>query len=227
MLKELLKEFNLTDTKIEQLNKLRKVCLEYNKHTNLTSITDEEEFNYKHILDSISIIKFYELNNSKILDVGSGGGFPGLVLAIVLEDSEIVMLDSNNKKTKYIDHAIKELGLTNASTINARVEEVDLKEKFDFTISRAVAALNILLEITANTIKINGKGIYYKGSNLQDELPEHWDSVNKKLGLEYLKIDEFNLDNETNRTFISFEKKNPTGKEYPRLYSQIKKTPIY
>ncbi len=167
------------------------------------------------------------MNNKKILDVGSGGGFPGLVLAIVLDDSEVVMLDSNNKKTKYIDHAIKELGLTNASTINARVEEVDLKEKFDFTISRAVAALNILLEITANTVKLNGNAIYYKGSNLQDELPEHWDSVNNKLGLEYLKVDEFKLDEDTNRTFISFEKTKSTGKEYPRLYSQIKKSPLY
>ncbi len=227
MLKELLKYFNLTDKQLDKLNKLREVCLEYNKHTNLTSITNEEDFNIKHILDSISIIKFFELNNKKILDVGSGGGFAGLVLALVLEDSNIIMLDSNNKKTKYIDYAINELGLTNASTINARVEEANIYEAFDITLSRAVAAQNILLEITASTIKVGGMGIYYKGTNLDDEINTDWKNVESKLGLSFNKIDDFDLDEETTRKFISFDKIKSTDKEYPRHYSQIKKKPIY
>lgn len=227
MLKELLIDFNLSNEKIEKLNELRRVCLEYNKHTNLTSITDEYEFNVKHILDSLSILKFHNLNNKKILDVGSGGGFPGLVLAIVLEDSEITMLDSNNKKTKYIDFAISELEINNAKTINARVEEFDLKEKFDITVSRAVASLNILLEITANTIAIDGKGIYYKGSNLEDESTKNWGLVKEKLGLSFLSVDSFLLNEDTERRIISFEKIKSTNEEYPRHYSKIKKKPIF
>ncbi len=227
MLKEILKDYNLSNEKIEKLNRLREFCLEYNKHTNLTSITDEREFNIKHILDSISIIKFFNLSNKKILDVGSGGGFPGLVLAIILEDSEIVMLDSNNKKTKYIDSAIEELGLKNARTINARIEESDVNEGFDITLSRAVAALNILLEITASSIKINGQGIYYKGSNLEDELTSNWSDVNNKLGLELSEVFEFELEGEGKRNFISFSKTKQTEIGYPRHYSQIKKKPIF
>ncbi len=227
MLKELLKDFNLSDEKVEQLNKLREVCLEYNKHTNLTSITNEEEFNIKHILDSMSILKFHNLNGKKILDVGSGGGFPGLVLAIILDDSEIVMLDSNNKKTKYIDFAISELELTNASTINKRVEEAGLTEKFDVTVSRAVAALNVLLEITADTIKKDGIGIYYKGSNLDEELPREWINVNNKLGLTLNSDDSLILEGEAERRIISFIKTATTKEGYPRHYSQIKKKPIF
>ncbi len=227
MLREILKDFDLSEEKIDQLNKLREVCLEYNTHTNLTSITDEEEFNIKHILDSLSVLKFHDLNNKKILDVGSGGGFPGLVFAIVLDNSEITMLDSNNKKTKYIDHAIEELGLKNAKTINMRVEEAGLKESYDVTVSRAVAALNILLEITADTIKIGGKAICYKGSNLEDELPKSWKDVESKLGLEFSANDTFEIESNVERKIISFNKTNSTREEFPRHYSQIKKKPIF
>lgn len=227
MLNELLKDFNLTDEQIDKLNKLREVCLEYNKHTNLTSITDEREFNIKHILDSLSVLKFNVLDNKNILDVGSGGGFPGLVLAIVLPTSKITMLDSNNKKTKYIDHAILELGLSNANTINARVEEADLKEKYDVVVSRAVAALNVLLEITATAIRIDGQGIYYKGSNLEEETSDNWNKVEEVLGLSFNNVDSFYLDESTERRIISFNKIKSTKDGYPRHYSQIKKKPIY
>ena len=148
MLKELLKDYNISEEKIAKLNELREFCLEYNKHTNLTSITDEHEFNVKHTLDSVSILKYHELDNKKILDVGSGGGFPGLVLAILLDDSNITMLDSNNKKTKYIDEAIAHLGLTNASTINARIEEANLEEKFDITLSGSLKFNNSCILFT-------------------------------------------------------------------------------
>ncbi len=227
MLKEILKDFDLSDKKINQLNKLREVCLEYNTHTNLTSITDEREFNIKHILDSLSVLKFHNLKGKNILDVGSGGGFPGLVFAIVLDDSQITMLDSNNKKTKYIDHAILELGLKNAKTINARVEEAGLRESYDVTVSRAVAALNILLEITADTVKIGGQAICYKGSNVEDELPNNWVEVENRLGLKFEKNETFEIENEVERKIISFNKVKSTKEGYPRHYSQIKKNPIF
>lgn len=227
MLKELIKDFNLSEEKINKLNELRDICLEYNKHTNLTSITDEEEFNVKHILDSLSILKFVDLEGSNILDVGSGGGFPGLVLAIVLDNSKVTMLDSNNKKTKYIEYAISELKLKNATTINARVEESDTKEKYDVVLSRAVASLPILLEITADTLMVGGEAIYYKGSNLDEEVPTEWQLVEDTLGLSFNNIYNFKLDESTERKIISFSKINSCKIGYPRDYSRIKSKPIY
>ncbi len=227
MLEKLLEEFNLSLEKIEKLNKLRDVCLDYNKHTNLTSITDVEQFNIKHIYDSLLITKIHNLGNKKILDVGSGGGFPGLVLAIVFEDSKITMIDSNNKKTKYIDHAIAELNLENAFTINNRIEEAGIEEQFDIVTSRAVAALNILVEITSSPITIGGKAIYYKGSNLSDEMTNDWTGVEQKLGLKFDSTHNLKLDEETTRTFIVFEKVKSTTEDYPRHYSKIKGKPIY
>lgn len=227
MLKELLKDFNLSEQKLNKLNKLREVVLEYNQHTNLTSIKDEKEFNVKHILDSLSILKFHNLKGKNILDVGSGGGFPGLALAIVLDDSIVTMLDSNNKKIQFIDHAINELNLNNAKTIHSRVEEVDINEKFDVVVSRAVASLNILLEITSFASKIGGSLIYYKGSNAGLELTSDWSKVKRLLGIELNSDNIFKLDGETDRRIIEFLKISRTHGSYPRVYSQIKKDPIY
>ncbi len=227
MLATLLKEFNISDEKITLLNRLRELCLEYNKHTNLTSITNEEEFNLKHIYDSLLISKTTNLSNKRILDVGSGGGFPGLVLAIVFDESDIVMIDSNNKKTKYIDYIINELDLKNASTINSRIEEAKLNESFDLVTSRAVASLNVLLEITAAAVKVDGEAIYYKGSNIQDELTSDWLLIENELGLKFIDNAMHELDSETNRYFVKFLKMKNTKPKYPRHYSKIKKTPLY
>lgn len=227
MLKELLNEYNLNDDQIDLLNRLREIVIEYNKNVNLTSIVDEKEFNIKHILDSISIVKYFNLDSKSILDVGSGGGFPGLVLAIVLPDSSITMIDSNNKKITFIDLAIKELKVNNATTILSRVEDSNLIEKFDVVLSRAVSPLNILLEITSFAAKIKGQIIYYKGINLDKELPNKWDRVEKELGAKFDSIVDFTLDKELERKYISFTKVSSSKKEYPRDYSQIKKKPIF
>ncbi|BDU67874.1 MAG: ribosomal RNA small subunit methyltransferase G [Candidatus Tyloplasma litorale] len=229
MLEEILKDFNLSTEKIDKLNKLRKICLEYNIHTNLTSITKEQEFNIKHILDSIQITKYYELENKKILDVGSGGGFPGLVLAIVLNNSEVTMLDSNNKKITYIQYAINKLELKNTKTILARVEETDDEDQYDIVVSRAVAPLNILLEIISNKVIEDGKCILYKGSNLEQEMPTKKDLkiINKKLSLSLDRIYSFDLTRGIERKFISFNKNKKTNNTYPRKYNLIKKSPIF
>lgn len=227
MLKKVLNDFKLKENQLEKLNKLRDIVIEYNKHTNLTSITNEDEFNIKHILDSLSILKFHNLNNKKILDVGSGGGFPGLVLAIVLEDSLITMLDSNNKKIQFIDYVIKELKLINAKTVYSRVEEANIREKYDVVVSRAVASLNILLEITSFSAKLNGELIFYKGANAGLELTEDWSKVKKILGVELSSNNIFELDKSTQRRIIAFKKVSKTDADFPRAYSQIKKKPIY
>lgn len=227
MLKNLLKEYKLNDKQIDLLNQLRGLVTEYNKHTNITSIIEEKEFNEKHILDSISIVKFYDLENKTILDVGSGGGLPGLVLAIVVPSSKITMLDSNNKKIEFINYAIKELELKNSSTIYSRIEVSDTVEKYDIVLSRAVSPLNILLEITSPSVKVNGELIYYKGINLEQELPKKWEIVKEKLGIDFIEINTFNLNDSTIRKFISFKKINSKRKTQIRDFSQIKKKPIF
>lgn len=227
MLRELLRDFDLNEEQINKLNKLREICIEYNKHVNLTSIVKENEFNIKHILDSMSILNFFDLNQKKIIDVGSGGGFPGLVIAIIFPESEIIMLDSNNKKIKYIDFAIKKLKLRNASTIKGRIEEQRINELYDIVLSRAVAPLNILLEITANTCRIGGYLIYYKGDKLQNELPNQWNFIEKELGIKFNKQNDFKLDDSTIRKIISFKKIKSTRNIYPRDYAVIKKSPLY
>lgn len=224
MLEKILKEFNIETKKIEKLNKLRELVIEYNKHTNLTSITDIEEFNIKHILDSIYISKYYQLDNKNILDLGSGGGFPGLVLAIIYDSSKVKMLDSNKKKTDFVDFAISELNLKNAKTIHSRAEEYK-NELFDIVVSRAVAPLNVLIEISSNLVEVNGKVIFYKGSNIDVELPKSWKNFNTNLGLYFDKQINYQI-RENKRTFISLVKKNKNKEGYPRMYGQIKKSPI-
>lgn len=227
MLKEILEKYNLNEEQLIKLNNLRDIVLEHNKHTNLTSITNVKEFNIKHILDSISIIDFFDLRNKNILDVGVGGGFPGLVLAIVLPSSNITMLDSNNKKIQFVKEAGEKLKLNNISTIYSRVEEAKIDEKYDCVVSRAVASLNVLLEITSSALQVQGTLIFYKGSNLNDELPKNWNIVQNELGLEFDNIQSFNLTKDIERSFISFKKINKTKQKYPRLYSTIKHTPLY
>ncbi len=224
MLKEYLKKNNL-DKHYTKLIQLRDLTLEYNKNVNLTAIRNEEEFDLKNIVDSLLPIEFYDLDNKKILDVGTGGGFPGLVLAIVFPNSKFTLIDSNNKKITWIKYAIKELDINNVEVIQGRVEEQDFKDKFDLVVSRAVASLNILIEICSNSINKNGEMLFYKGSNVKKEFPKDWKSINK-IGLEFIEIKEIKLHENTERTFIRIkkidDKSNPA-----RKFANIIKEPIY
>ena len=224
MLKEFLEKKSLIEY-YEKLIQLRDLTLEYNKTTNLTAIRNPEEFDLKNIIDSLLPVEEFDFDEKTILDVGTGGGFPGLVLAIIFPKSKFYLLDSNNKKIKWIDYAINELNISNVETIYGRVEDIDTQQ-FDVVVSRAVASLPILLEIVSPKIKLGGKALFYKGVNLEQETPEDWNKISP-LGLVKKEIFEKKLDIETNRTFIVFEKEKETKKEYPRMYSQIKKKPIY
>lgn len=225
MLEILLKEFNLSNEKIEKLKKMKKICLEYNKNVNLTSIIDEGEFDIKHILDSIFILKFYDLNNKKIIDVGTGGGFPGLILAIVLDNCEVHLLDSNTKKINYINFIINELNLKNVKTINERSENLLNIEKYDVVVSRAVATLNILLEITFHLVDKGGLLIFYKGKNILNEFPNDWNVIEKKIGILFDKKHSYILNNEVTRNLISFKKER--NLDFSRPYSKIKNNPLW
>ena len=161
----------ITDKKLEQLEKYYKLLIEYNKVMNLTGITEKEEVYLKHFYDSITISKVIDLQKENSLcDLGSGAGFPGIVIKIFYPNLEIVLVDSLNKRINFLNMLIKELKLENITAIHERIEEyaVNNKEKFDVVTARAVAPLNILLELGINLAKVGKYFIAMKG-NIENE----------------------------------------------------------
>jgi len=216
----------LTTKQIEQLDKYCDLLLEYNKHTNLTAIKEKELVYLKHFYDSLTINKYIK-ENDNVLDIGTGAGFPGMVLAIVRPDINITLLDSNNKKIKFLEYLKKELNITNVTLIHDRAEIFAHKnlEKFDVVTSRAVARLRILLELSIPVLKVNGIFIGMK-ANLDEELEESINTI-EILNSEILKREIFKLPIEnSNRENILILKNNHCNSEYPRDYDKIVKKPL-
>lgn len=223
---EELKQLNvsLTQTQINQLNRYYELLIEYNKVMNLTGITEKTEVYLKHFYDSLTIVKIIDLNKINLLcDIGTGAGFPGLVLKIVFPNLKITLLDSLNKRIEFLKKVIEELKLTDIEVIHARAEEyaVDNRNKFDVTTARAVAHTSILLEYAIPMTKINGYFIPLK-ANMNEEINEIDNALNQ-LNTKLIKKIEFKLPiEESNRTIILFQKEKD-NKKYPRKYSEIKK----
>ena len=195
----------LNDIKKEQLEKYCNFLIEYNKHTNLTAIKEKKDIYLKHFYDSLTLTKVYKIANESILDIGTGAGFPGMVLKIVYPDIKLTLLDSNNKKTKFLEELIKILNVDNVTIINKRAEEYikEKREYFDIVTSRAVSDLTILSELSLPFVKTNGYYIPLKGSNIEE-------INNGKYSIKILLI----------------KKMDKTPSKYPRLYSQIIKNPL-
>lgn len=215
---------SLTQIQLDQLNKYYDLLIEYNKKMNLTGITEYEEVYLKHFYDSLTIAKVIDLNNINTLcDIGTGAGFPGLVLKIVFPNLKITLLDSLNKRVEFLKIVIEELNLDNINVIHTRAEEYALKNrnKFDITTARAVAHTSILLEYAIPLTKINGYFIPLKG-NMEEELNEIDNAMNE-LKVNLIKLEKFKLPiEESNRTILLFKKLND-NKKYPRKYNEIKK----
>jgi len=168
--------------------------------------------------------KIVDLNSQTLLDVGSGAGFPGLVLAITYPHLKVTLLDSNNKKTTFLKKCVQKLELSNVEVIYSRAEDYtrENREKYDLVTSRAVAELRILLELNIPALKVNGYFIAMK-SNIEEELKNAQNTL-KKLDCEIIEKKEFNLPNNTGfRTLIRIRKKSLTNELYPRTYDKIKK----
>lgn len=227
---EELKKLNIepTQKQLEQLNRYYELIVEYNKVMNLTGITEKEQVYLKHFYDSLTIVKVIDLNKEESLcDIGTGAGFPGIVLKILFPNLKITLIDSLNKRIEFLKIVIKELNLNNIEAIHTRAEEYAIKniEKFDVVTSRAVAPLNILLELSIPLLKINKYFISYKG-NISREIIESENAL-KQLDSKIDKIEEFELPKEnSNRTIIKIKKINKTNKKYPRKFSEIKKKPL-
>ncbi len=227
---EELKKLNIEIT-AEQLNQLEKyyeLLIEYNKKINLTAITEKEQVYLKHFYDSLTISKIIDMEEIKSLcDVGTGAGFPGLVIKILFPKIEVTLVDSLNKRIEFLNNVIKELKLTGINTLHTRIEEFGQKtrEKFDVVTARAVAPLNILLEYCIPLVKDGKYFIAFKGNISREILNiEH---AKNELKCELISIAEFTLPIENStRTLLKFEKQGITNKIYPRIYSQIKKKPL-
>lgn len=213
--------FNITEQQAEQFEKFYDFLVSENEKFNLTTITEFEDVVYKHFIDCAVGINFFE---GSVLDVGSGAGFPGVVLAILNPKLEITLLDSLNKRVNYLNQLIELLGLKNVKAIHARAEEYKDKEKFDRVTARAVAALPTLSEYLLPFIKVGGKATIYKGADFFDEVESAQNAI-KELGCQTEEIKRYRyLDNM--RSLIILRKINHSPAKYPRAGNQPRKNPL-
>lgn len=213
------KKIEISEEQKKFLFDFMKFLLEKNKIMNLTAITDEREIILKHFIDSV-IIKDYIENNERIIDVGTGAGFPGIPLKIVKENNEFVLLDSLNKRINFINEVIERLELKNIIAIHSRAEEAGknkiYREMFDVVISRAVSKLNVLAEYMLPFLKVGGRCICLKGPNIDEELEEAKKAI-KMLGGKIEKVEKMCLpETDISRTVVIIRKINETPKQYPR-----------
>ena len=215
----------VTDQNLKDLETYKNLLIEYNQKFNLTAIKTEEAIYLKHFYDSLTLIKEVDLKgNLKLLDIGTGAGFPGLVLKIFYPNLEVVLLDSNHKKITFLETVIKELNLKNITCINLRAENLpsEYRETFDIVTSRAVSDLRILCELSIPYLKVKGKMIAMKGI-CEEELKESA-KILEKLDSKILNVVEFELPIEgSHRSLVIIEKEKETNKIYPRSYEKIVK----
>lgn len=222
-----LKKLNITLTEKQEqdLETYYQMLIKTNEHINLTAITNKEEVYLKHFYDSLTLIKTIDLTKPlKIIDIGTGAGFPGLVLKIVFPNLDITLLDSLEKRLNFLDEVIKTLDLKNIKTVHSRIEDYK-EETFDIVTSRAVAKTNILLELACRLPKIDGYFVFLK-SNIEEELKES-EKCLKTLNLDLVEKIEFNLPIENSkRTILKIQKTKEISKQYPRNFAKIKKNPL-
>ena len=217
----------ITDKQIEALNIYYNLLVQENEKYNLTNIIKEEDVYLKHFYDSLTIVKSIKLDNQYICDVGTGAGFPGMVLKIIFPNIKIDLLDATLKKCNFLNMVITKLNLKNITVINARAEEYshEVREKYDIVTSRAVAPLKHLLEYSIPLLKVHGSFIALK-SHINEEII-NIDNYYKKMDLINENIIRFKLPFElSDRTIYKIEKNKETKLMYPRSYSQIKKKDI-
>lgn len=218
----------LNDKQLNQLDKYYQLLVEWNKVMNLTGITEEKDVYLKHFYDSLTIVKVIDLIKEETLcDVGTGAGFPGMVLKIVYPDLKVTLVDSLQKRIKFLQKVVDELELKDIELIHSRVEDFAQKnrEKFDIVTARAVAPINILLEYCLPLTKVNKYFISLKG-NISQEINLLDRSLQKLDGI-LLKKEEFFLPIEiSNRSLLLITKKKNTSHVYPRSPKDIKNKPL-
>lgn len=227
----LCQDFGLTldKTAIERLNLYGNLLIEWNEKMNLTAITEPEEVLYKHFLDCLLFFKNVNVpQNAKVIDVGTGAGFPGMVLKIARPDIELTLMDGLNKRLIFLNTVLEELNLT-AKTVHMRAEDggknSDYREQYDIVCARAVANLPVLCEYCIPFVKVGGQFVAMKGSSAQEELDSATNAY-KILGCEKPVIICENLRKNEARAFIISKKKSQTPPKYPRMGGKIAKSAL-
>lgn len=229
--KQKLNEFDIkiNDEQIKSFEKYMNLLLEWNEKINLTAITQPEEIKLKHFVDSLTVLKYIN-DDDKVIDIGTGAGFPGIPLKIMNENTKITLLDSLNKRINFLNIVIETLNLRNIQAIHGRAEEIArnklYREKYDVAVSRAVANLSTLTEYMLPFVKIGGKCICMKGANVNEELERAQNAI-KELGGEIERVDNFYLsDNDNERNIIVIKKIKETNPKYPRKAGTPSKEPL-
>lgn len=218
---------SIDDKILKCLNTYYEMLIDYNSHTNLTRITDEEDVYLKHFYDSLTLIKAVKLNNQSLLDVGTGAGFPGLVLKIVFPDLKVTLVDSLNKRIIFLNNVIEKLDLKGINAIHERIEDYakDNRESFDIVTSRAVASLPVLSEMCIPLVCERGLFIPMK-ADAKEEIKSSENAI-KTLGGVLKDTILFKLPKDGGeRTLVVIEKINKTSVKYPRKFNEIKKKPL-
>lgn len=221
----------LTKEQIDQFLKYYELLVEWNGFMNLTAITDYDEVMKKHFVDSLSLIKTYDVSKKvKVIDVGTGAGFPGLALKIAYPNLQVTLLDSLNKRINFLNEVILQLGLTGVETVHGRAEDFakpdKLRGKFDLCVSRAVANLSTLSEYCLPFVKEGGEFISYKSEKINEEMAVAQKAINI-LGGKFDRSEEFTLsDSDIYRNLVVIKKVKETPKKYPRKAGLPAKEPI-
>ena len=221
---------NLNDIKCKQMIQYYKLLIEWNEKINLTSITDYKDVVVKHFIDSLSIVNSMDMNGEySLIDIGTGAGFPGIPLKIVFPMLDVVLVDSLDKRVKFLNIVIKELGLKNIKAVHARAEEFghsNYRETFDICVTRAVANLAVISEYCLPLVSVGGYFVAYKSADIKDEIFDSEIAI-EELGGAIEDVDIFNLpDTDIERSLIRIYKDFETPDKYPRRNGVPLKKPI-
>lgn len=223
-------DISLDDNQIRQFLDYYHLLIEWNKVINLTSITDFMEVIQKHFIDSLSLVKVFSPSNEKIIDIGTGAGFPGIPIKIAFPNTKIVLMDSLNKRIKFLDEVINKLNLSDIVALHGRAEDfgkdISYRETFDICTSRAVAKLSTLSEYCIPFVKPGGVFVSYKASQVANELEEAKKAIDI-LGGRLIKTEEFELPGtDMARSLILIKKISKTPRKYPRTAGKPTKEPL-
>jgi len=220
----------LDDFKISQFVKYKELLLYWNEKMNLTAITDEKDILLKHFVDSVSLVPFFDFDGKKVIDVGTGAGFPGIPIKIVKPSVELTLLDSLKKRISFLENVVSEIGLSSVKCVHSRAEDggqnKDFREKFDICVSRAVAKLSVLSEYCLPFVKNGGCFISLKGPEVKGEIENAGKAIEilggkidtvKKIEIPFTDI---------KHTLIMIKKVRQTSIKYPRKSGRISKNPI-
>ena len=218
----------MDDNKISQFERYYEMLIEKNKVMNLTAITDRNEVILKHFIDSVALLKYHKLSDERMIDVGTGAGFPGIPLKIICPGLKVTLFDSLNKRVGFLNEVIEELGLSGIEAVHGRAEEggrdKNLREAYDIAVSRAVANMAVLSEYCLPFVKIGGWFIPYKSYDIEQELADGKKAVSV-LGGKIDRVEKLEIEG-NGRSFIFIKKEKSTPKAYPRKAGTAKRQPI-